>query len=190
MFRRPLALGLVTALTAGLAFGFAGTFSSFLGAPAGVPIQVQPISLPTVTPALSPSLSPKSPFAPSFNDLVTGNTVIENPRQWRAVWKTLFDAPFTPGIVDFTQDYVVMMGGGLLDIASFNLTSVEEVDADWTSLFFGSQPDRFIAVTGTTTLPGVFPPDPPPLTYRVSAVRVPRAFIDDVVFHRNVIALP
>lgn len=191
MFRRPLALGLVIALTAGLAFAFAGSNSSFLSAPSGVLIQTQQINLPSVAPPLFPGLpTTKNPFTPTFNELTSGNTVIENERQWRAVWKTLFDAPYAPSLIDFSQDYVILMGGGLLDIASFSVTGVEEVDASWFSLFFPGQTDRFIAATGTTTLPGVFPPDPPPLTFRVSAVSVPRAFLDDVVFHRSIIALP
>ena len=85
---------------------------------------------------------------------------------------------------------MILMGGGLMDLPSFAISAVEEVDAEWTDFFFGPHVNRFIAVTATTTLPGVAPPEFPPATWRLDAVVVSRTYFDDVVFHRNVIALP
>jgi hypothetical protein len=167
------------------------TQSSFLGAPQGVAVTVQPLALPPVRwPTSQPvpaSLARTDGFTPGVLDLVTGEHVITTEQQMKIVWKRLFATPYDASLFDFQHTYVVLMGGGALDISSFDVSSVEDVGATWSSFWFGPEVDRFIAVTATTFIPGVFPQDPPPPTFRVSAVKVPRAFLDHVVFHRTMI---
>ena len=47
--------------------------------------------------------------------------------------------------------------------------------------------ETFLTVIATTFLSGVQPKDPPPPSWRVSAVKISRALLDDVVFRRNII---
>lgn len=191
MSRRLLPLALLATLTAGAALAAGLGSSGFLGAPAGTLVTATPVTLPAV--GAGPSVffsSLKSPFMPTFEELTTGETVITNDRQMRAVWRQLFQVPYDASLFDFQQDFVILMGGGQLTTGSFAISSVERVDAEWQTFFQFTAVNPFLAVTGTTTLPGILPPDPPPPTWRVSAVRVPRTELDDVVFNRDVIALP
>jgi hypothetical protein len=167
------------------------TQSSFQGAPAGVAVAFQPVALPPVRwPTSQPipaTLARMDGFTPGVLDLVTGELVITTDQQMRLVWKRLFAAPYDAAQFDFQNTYVVLMGGGALDLSSFDISSVENVDATWSSFWSGVEVDRFIAVTATTFIPGVFPQDPPPPTFRVSAVKVSRSFLDHVVFHRTLV---
>ncbi len=189
--------------------------SSFLGAPAGQPVAfaqvtLPPVALPTValardgivpatfsgsatgsTPSLSlwPFGSPT--WAPPLTQLLNGNTVITTQAQMRDVWKRLFNQPFDASLFDFEQDVVLLMGGGQQQLGTFDISSVESVAAEYAEpLGGGPAIDPLLSVTATTVYPGAFPKDPPPFTWRVSAVRVSRADLDDAVFHRTFIALP
>ena len=192
MSRRLMSLGLIASLTAGAALAAGFGSSGFLGAPSGTPLATTPVILPAVTAGPAALfVTPKAPFTPNFVELTSGETVITSDPQMRAVWRQLFSGPYDASLFDFQQDFVILMGGGQLSTGTFNITSVERVDAEWETFFQFPAVNPFLAVTGTTTLPGVAPPDPPPpSTYRVSAVRVSRSEFDDVVFNRDVIALP
>lgn len=173
----------------------AGIASSFASAPAGVPVASSVVELPPVNPrrplATSVAVPASGPFAPSLSELLQGETVITTDAQMQAVWKQLFDVPYDAGLFDFGADFVVLMGNGKMQLGSFSISSVERVDAEYDSLlFFGNEIDPFVAVTATTVLPGILPIELPPPTWRVSAVRVPLASLDDVVFHRTVLAAP
>ncbi len=162
--------------------------SSFLSAPAGVALPFQSVALPQPEPRL---VVDRGPWAPTALELLNGETVITTNAQMRDAWRLLFTQPYDPSRFDFSQDFVVLMGGGQLQGGSFAISAVERVDADWSSFFFGGMAsDRFVAVTSTLLLPGILPYPPPPSVWTVSAVTVPRIHLDDVVFHREVIALP
>ena len=47
--------------------------------------------------------------------------------------------------------------------------------------------ESFLSVTATTFLSGVQPVDRPPAQWRLSAVKIARELLDDVVFRRNLI---
>lgn len=190
MRRKTLTLGLSLLALTGIASAITLQFStSFLSAPAGVSIPSAPLTLPPVTG--SPSIGGvPGPFGPSFSQLVNEQTVITTEAQWQSVWRRLFGTQRPFQKVNFNQEAIVLMGGGLMTIESFSISSVERVDASWNSFFGGSVTDPFLAVTSTTLIPGVAPPMFPPPTYRVAAVRIPRAELSEVVFHREVIPLP
>jgi hypothetical protein len=210
MLRRPVAIAVAAAALA--ATGVAavvGGFSSFLGAPAGVPIPYQLVPLPDVAvqrdfvPSISAAsaLLPMvglaqvkgSPWQPKLSELLNGNTVVTTEAQMRDVWKRLFAEPYPDALFDFDQDFVVFAGGGQTQLASFSISSIERVDAEYAPApGFGSFPtsERFLSVTTTHVLPGAFPQDPPPFHYVVSAAVLSRTHLDDAVFHRNIIALP
>lgn len=212
MLRRSLALVLVGAAVAGAATAaLIGAASSFLSAPAGQPVPFQvvdlpPVKLPTVAlaPRAASSISGATgvtfwqfvapdAWQPPIDQLVNGDTVIETEDQMRDVWSRLFKPAYDPTLFDFDSDFVVLMGGGALQVGSFGISAVERVDAQYSIPLFAppaAQNDPFLSVTGTHVWPGAFPQDPPPAQYVVSAVRVSKDGLDDVVFHRNAIALP
>lgn len=162
--------------------------SSFLSAPAGVPLPSRAVSLPGVTPRFYVD---RGPWAPTARELLDGETVITTNARMRDAWRLLFEEPYDPSRFDFSQDFVVLMGGGRLQGGSFGISSVEQVDADWASFFLGGMTsDRFVAVTSTKVLPGILPYPPPPFVWQVSAVTISRQYLNDVVFHREVIAAP
>lgn len=198
MRRRPLLASAVVLALAGSAFAAYAAFSSFLGAPAGVAVAFTEVALPVVDktpPAVPPKpVAAKSAFAPKFDDLVNGNTVITTEKQMKEVWRALFKTPYDATLFDFQNDFVVMMGGGAMSLGGFGISSVESVDAQWSDAggfggFGGGSfaVEPFLAVTSTLFLPGVMPIDPPSPTWRVSAVRVSKSAFADVVFHRSVI---
>lgn len=187
----------VVALLAGTALA-AATYvasSAFLSAPAGTPIHFQWVALPDV--AVLPDARPPhggpakdSPFNPTLDELVNGNTVITSEKQFKYVWATLFSGTFDPTLVDFNKEFVVLMGGGAMSMGSFGIGSVERVDAQYPAFGFGfpgsgNDTDPFISVTSTTFFPGIMPQDPPPPHYFISAVKISKEFFDDVVFHRS-----
>lgn len=162
--------------------------SSFLSATAGVSIPATPYPLPPVT---GKAGGPWSCGAqPEFEQLVNGGTVIRNSEQFCAAYLTLFPNQQPTVKIDFDKEFLVIAGGGLLQLESFNISSVERVEASWSSFFGGAATDSFLAVTTTTLIPGVPPPPMTPSTYGISAVRIPRSYLDDVVFHREIIPLP
>ena len=163
--------------------------SSFSGAPAGVPVPFSRVVLPQV--ASSFSRDGGARFAPGPGELLTQEQVITSDAQMRYVWSLLFAEPYDPSRFDFSTDFVVFVGGGRVQNAGFDITSVEQVLADYNEPMLGVPvTDPFLAVTATTSLPGILPYPPPPPTWVVAAARVPRVFLDDVVFHRAVIAFP
>ena len=183
------------------ALALAATFlpSSFLGAGPGTAVPFEPVALPaTVASPHAPAsssglllgLSFKSAFTPSIEQLLQGETIITTDKQMREVWHLLFAEPYDPSLFDFANSFVVLMGGGQVANGSFDISAVERVQAEY------SEPggpggdtttEIFLSVTATTFLSGVQPQDPPLSTWRLSAVRIPRDELDDVVFRRNLI---
>ena len=173
--------------------------SSFLGAPAGTPLPFARVVLPPLaappasggpgTVALAKRDCPSAPTAP---ELLSGETVITTAAEMKSVWSLLFAVPYDPSLFDFQSDFVVLMGSGFLQPgASFDISAVEGVQASYAN--FGglggdTAPEDFLSVTSTTFLPGVQPADPPPGGSHVSAVRISKLVLDDVVFHRALIA--
>lgn len=188
------------ALAALFAFGLAAAapvvVSSFLQAPAGVPLSFTAVALPPVRlssnfPALGRRIN--GPLSPTFSEVLSGDLVIETDAQMRLVWDAVLLGPYDPTLFDFQNNFVVWMGGGAMQLGAFDISAVERVDALWSNpLGFGGATDQdaFLAATGLTFLPGAFPQYPPPPTWRVSAVQVSRTELDDVVFHRTVVAAP
>lgn len=194
MLRRLLLPAGLTVALASVVFAGKALMSSFLSAGAGVPVPFQLVPLPPVKVQRAPiSISPQaqSAFSPSLNQLLNGETVITTEKQMEEVWNRIFAGPFDASLFDFSTDFVVLMGAGKLTTQSFDISAVERVDAMYSDFaFFGPVPDPFLAVTSTLLLPGVFPKDPPPGMFVVSAARVSKSQLDDVVFHRSVIPLP
>ncbi len=192
-----LALGawLAVALESGpkaVAGPIAGS-SLFLGASPGVPVAFDPVLLPPVAGPGRPALATArpDPCVPAFAHLVSGETVITDDVKMKQVWSLLFDAPF-PTLFDFDTTFVVLMGGGLLHPDfGFEITSVDEFQATFTS--GGLSPETYLetalAVVGTTLLPGP-PPKPADDVYKVAAVIIPNQYLDDIVFNRQVFAAP
>jgi hypothetical protein len=189
-------LVLATLLTFGLAAAAPVVVSSFLQAPAGTALSFNAVALPPVRlnghrPA--PARRVSGPLSPTFDAVLSGNLVIETDAQMKLVWEAVLLGPYDPTLFDFQNNFVVWMGGGALQLGSFDINSIERVDALWNNpLGFGGSTDQdaFLAATGLTFLPGAFPQFPPPPTWRVSAVQVSRAEFDDVVFHRTLVAAP
>jgi hypothetical protein len=127
---------------------------------------------------------------PNFDQLVNSGTVIRDEEHMCAVRNALFPNDKSLPRIDFDANFLILVGGGLLKHESFSITSVERVDASWDSFFFGPEIDPFLAVTTTKLIPGVPPPPMTPSRYALSAVLVPRIYLDDVVFHGEVIPLP
>ncbi len=199
MWRRFTIVSLV--LAAGALAAGAPFYSSFLGASAGLPVSFAPLDLPPVAVQLPATVSVSGgavvrlaavggAFDPDLQTLLEGNTVIRTEKQMRQVWKQLFAVPYDSSLFDFSDSFVVLMGGGVVANGSFTISDVEQVDAQWTSVGGHGDPEEtlpFLAVTATTFFSGVQQQDPPPPTQRLSAVRIPNDLGDDVVFHRAVI---
>lgn len=172
----------------------AGSF--FQSAPAGVTLPVAHVPLPPVQwqpgQVIPPAVANTNGFVPGVDEMLNGQLVIRNERSMRYVWARTFGIPYDASLFDFQTSFVVWMGGGAHDIGWFDISGVETVDADYAGGIPGpgSEVDRFLSVTATTTFPGQPNPFPPPPSYRVDAVRVPLADFDDVVFHRRVVGLP
>jgi len=194
MHRALLPLALIGSI-ATLAVAATLARSSFLGAGPGSELSFDTVALPqdVLAPHGSgqPQLLPfKSAFTPSQEQLLQGDTVITTDKQMREVWHQLFAEPYDASLFDFDDSFVVLMGGGQITNGSFDISAVEQVQAEY------SQPggpggdttaETFLSVTSTTFLSGVQPADPPSATWRLSAVRIPRDELDDVVFRRNLV---
>ncbi|HZJ71413.1 MAG TPA: hypothetical protein VFF36_10825 [Planctomycetota bacterium] len=202
--RRPLSI--VALIVSAAAVSVAATVlpAYFLGAGPGTDVPFEAVSLPqTFVGALSPSdplssggltllpgLSLKSAFAPSLHQLLEGETVITTDKQMREVWHRLFSEPYDAAQFDFGQTFVVLMGGGSIANGSFDVSAVELVQAEYAEPGGpggGTATESFLSVTATTFLSGVQPVDPPPAQWRLSAVKIARELLDDVVFRRNLI---
>ncbi|MCP3906292.1 MAG: hypothetical protein GY715_21935 [Planctomycetes bacterium] len=189
--------------------GVIGGDPSFVGAAAGIPVEFDVVPLPPVTGGPGPSpgaitpaapsfgieatpRDPACPFAPTFGELVTGETIITSSAQMRAVWSRLFDTPYPSASFDFNTSYVVLMGGGLMHPwFGFEIAAVDEFEATFAD--GGPFPTNYLeyplAVVAVTTFPGVKPPPMDPV-HKVSAVRIPKTFLRDVIFNRQDSALP
>ncbi|MHC5114374.1 MAG: hypothetical protein ACYTGP_08100 [Planctomycetota bacterium] len=201
------AVGVATGLCLTGDAGEIGGMPTFVGATSGIPVEFFAVPLPPVSigpgpgakapagPSVGHETAPRAdacPFAPTFNDLVTGETVITTDAQMRDAWSRLFDEPYAPALFDFDTSYVVLVGGGAMHPwFGFEIAAVEEFEATFTD--GGPFPTNYLeyplAVVAVTTLPGVKPPPLDP-EYKVSAVRIPIAQRRDLVFNRQVLALP
>jgi len=197
MLRKPLALCAAATLTVAATAASAVLSGSFDGAPAGVAVPFTTISLPPVKvkSAVGPfkaSFVSTNAWSPTLSELLNGETVITTQAQMKDVWTRLFATPYDPSQFDFANEFVVLMGGGSTPLATFAISCVERVDAEYDDffLFGGTATDPFLAVTSTLTLPGILPDPLPPPVQLVSAVKVDRVHLDDVVFHRMVVPLP
>lgn len=192
-----VALSMATA-TAAIAATLSAAF--FLGAPAGscVPFEVVALPPPIPAPPLSnlPPLPPyrpftlHGPFTPPLHQLLEGDTLITTEKQMREVWGRLFSAPYAAAQFDFRSSFVVLMGGGSIANGTFDISAVEQIEASYANpggLNGPTATEAFLSVTATTFLSGVQPQEPPPPTWRVAAVKISRALLDDVVFRRNVV---
>jgi hypothetical protein len=175
------------------ALAMVGGLPKFLGAGPGSPIAYALLDLPPVV--VGPYNDPRplldSPFTPSFEDLVLGETIIENEAQFRHVWRRLFDAPYDASAVDFESDFVILVGGGLMHPDfGFSVTDVEAFESEFSALVeFDENPlEPGLAVLVVTELPGVEPPKADPI-YRLSAVVVDRDLTGDVIVNRQTLAL-
>jgi len=204
MLRRSLIVSLV--LAAGTLAAGVPLLSSLLGASAGEAVPFEPVPLPPVGVALPPGaapagvtpsaagalahLAPGGAFAPTLEQLLTGDTVIRTEAQMRLAWRQLFDAPYDPSLFDFDSSFVVLMGGGVVANGNFGISAVESAEATWASPYGpGGREESapFLAVTATTFLSGVPPEDPATPVPLVSAVRIPAELDLDVLFHRTII---
>src|SRR5262245_25630587 len=195
--QRIVSVAAVTLSTSLVALAARLTPPYFPGAAAANAVPFAVVSLPQPEPPsligdlpLVPAFTGRSPFAPTLHQLLEGNTVITTEKEMREVWARLFRVPYDASQLDFASSFVVLMGGGSIPYGSFDITAVEQVEASYSNPGgVGSDPatETFLSVTATTFLSGV-PAGPPPTdSWRVSAVRIPRALLDDVVFRRNVI---
>jgi hypothetical protein len=171
--------------------------TAFLQAPAGVALPFSAVDLP---PVKIPGIRPPPPttvggaFGPSYTEILTGNLVITNHAEMKVVWDAVLTGPYQSTLFDFTENFVLWMGGSSMQLGSFDISAVEIVNAEWDNPMGFMSPfsdqDPFLAATSLTFFPGAFPQDPPPPTYRVSAVQVDRDHLDDVVFHRSFVFAP
>ncbi len=164
---------------------------NFQGATAGVPVEFEIVPLPPVagTPA-GESLTHASaqPFVPGFARLVSGEIVITSNAEMEYVWHRLFRAPYDPSQFDFDSSFVVMMGNGLQHpFFGFEITDVEQFTATFQS--GDTYLEYPLAIVGTAILPGPKPPPKDPV-YKLSAVQIANDFRGDVIFSRQVLALP
>jgi hypothetical protein len=190
-------LCLAAVLSLGLTAAAPLAISSFVQAPAGLAVAFAGLELPAVK---IPGNRPPPPFTvggafgPSYTEILTGNLVITSQAQMQAVWNAVLSGPYQPSLFDFSKNFVLWMGGNSLQLGSFGISAVEQVNAQWSDPMVFAGPgvveDAFLAVTSTTFTPGAFPQDPPPPTYRVSAVQVDRAYLDDVAFHSSFVFAP
>ena len=184
---------------------------SFEGAPAGTALSFTAVPLPPVSetvasasiviPPQAPGpLNPvpilrrvtlPNPWAPTIDQLLHGETIIESNAQMRDVWQRLFEEPYDASLFDFNSDFVLLMGNGLMNLGSFNISHVERVEADYDDPIGGLPvTNAFLSVTATVFLPGVPPKKREDPTYRVSAARVPNAHRGDAIFHTSLFAAP
>lgn len=172
---------------------FQGITPYFQSAPAAVSVTVTHLQLPPVHwqpgQTIPPAIANLHGFTPGVNDLLNGEQVITTERQMRYVWARVFGTPFDATQFNFHDSFVIWVGGGALAFGAFEISAVEAVDANYASSFptTGTNVERFLAVTSTTFVPGN-PPVGQPSFYAVSAVKVPREFFNDVVFHRTISA--
>lgn len=197
MFARSKLLSTVLVVAAGsvAVAAYQGFATSFISAPAGVAVPSTAITLPPVLwqpgQPLPPVLAQTNGFTPGLDTLLSGEVVITNERQMRHVWRAVFGTAYDATQFNFHNSFVIWMGGGVLDFGGFSISAVEGVDANYAGVFptTSTDVDPFLAVTATRFIPGN-PPVGQPSFYAVSAVRVPREYFDDIVFHRTIFGAP
>src|SRR5262245_22710014 len=152
---RALFVGFTLAAAASAATAV-GT-ASFLGAPAGVAVAFTTVPLPDVAILPPGDGSPvagkldRSPWAPSIDALLNGEVVVRSEAQMKSLWAKLFAAPYDPSLFDFSTSFVVFMGGGAMALGSFDISDVEQVNAQYASDFGpGGGAETFLSVTSTT----------------------------------------
>jgi hypothetical protein len=171
--------------------------SMFQGASEGVPVFVEVVPLPPLADPTGSEgdlpLLPRSPkcdvFAPTTADLLGGNVLITSEAQMRLVWGRLFAEPYDEDLFDFDETFVVFMGSGLLlHGESFGISRAESFDG----IFTGPDPkfpetylEPSLAVISETFVPGVPPPPDHQPEYLVSAVKIDRIHLQNVIFHRS-----
>lgn len=164
---------------------------NFQGATEGIPVGFDVVLLPQVAAtqfAASLTQTSAGPFVPSFAQLVSGETVINSNAEMEFVWHLLFREPYDPSLFDFDSSFVVMMGNGLQHPDfGFEITSVEQFTATFQS--DATYLEHPLAIVGTDILPGAKPPSMDPV-YKLSAVKIANDFMGDVIFSRQVLALP
>ena len=169
-----------------------GDSSHLLGGSAGAPVAFELLTLPPVVLGWhnDPASLQRCAFAPTFDDLVSGETVITSEAQMKHVWRRLFAEHFDPSLVDFERDFVVLMGGGFLHpMIDFRISSVELFEVTFENELLETYVNSSLAIAGTTYLPGPPPPKMDPIP-RVSAVTVSRQYLGNTIFSRLVIAFP
>ncbi len=164
---------------------------NFQGATEGIPIDFDVVTLPPVTAtpvAMSLTQTSAGPFVPSFAQLVSGETLITSNAEMEYVWHRLFHEPYDPSQFDFDSSFVVMMGNGLQHpYFGFEITNVEQFTATFQS--GDTYLEYPLAIVGREILAGPKPPPKDPV-YKLSAVRIANDFMGDVIFSRQVFALP
>ena len=193
IFNRALLFGVVCTLgLIGLeVVANSGGQPNFQGATEGIPVSFDVVPLPPVTAtSVAASLTQTSggPFVPSFAQLVSGETVITSNAEMEFVWHRLFREPYDPSLFDFDSSFVVMMGNGLQHpYFGFEITNVEQFTATFQS--DATYLEYPLAIVGTEILPGPKPPPKDPV-YKLSAVKIANEFVGDIIFSRQVLALP
>jgi len=100
------------------------------------------------------------------------------------VWGQLFSQPFDPTLFEFSSTFVVLMGGGTQPPeTAFEVSAVERVTAN-----YPRGEGFFLSVIATISRAG--PPSEIPGPALVSAVKVSRPPLSDIVFHRELELLP
>lgn len=188
-------LFLVVVCTLGL-IGFevvanSGGQPNFQGATEGIAVDFEVVPLPLVAGSPGAAFHAQEsgrPFIPSFAQLVSGEIVITSNAEMRHVWHRLFHEPYDPSQFDFDSSFVAMMGNGLQHpYFGFEITDVEQFTATFQS--GDTYLEYPLAIVGTETLPG---PKPPPMdpVYKLSAVKIANDLLGDIIFSRQVLALP
>ena len=169
--------------------------SAFLGAAPGVPVAWDQVPLPEVVvgPYNDPVAALASPFAPTFQQLVTEHTIIDNIEQWRHVWRRLYHGvSFNPSLVNFETHYILLVGGGLQHpFFGYAINDVEETIGDFEQIMPFGDPaqEPALAVRVVLTYPG---PPPPKMDYqwRLVAAAIPREHLAPVLLNRQIFAAP
>lgn len=196
--RRIGIAGIVAAMLIGAAGSGAHLLSSgpaaFMGASPGEPVAFELVTLP---PVVESSFNDHpavvcSPFTPTFDELLHGETIITSEAQMKHVWRRLFDAPYDPSLFDFDNTFVVLAGGGLMHpFFGFDIQAVETFTASFEAVINVDSPmeEPGLAVLIVTTIPGAKPPKKDPV-WKLAAVKVDIEHFGQLVANRQDLPLP
>lgn len=166
---------------------------AFLGGSQGTAVEWESIPLPPVVEGSfnDPPPTMLNAFTPSFQQLLTGHTVIVSDAQMRQVWRRLFQTPYNASLFDFEDTFVILVGGGSMHpFFGFAITDVESFQASFSPVFFdGNTEETALAVRVVTTYTGIPPPKMDP-EWKLVAVKVPREYLNAVIVNRQFIAPP